>query len=93
MCDCIKKISEAALRQVEAQLNKSNDEALLPLKETRQNDGILNPSGLKLKTNLIFQTDFKKKDGTRSKPRNSSMPLLFTYCPFCGIPYEGEACG
>ena len=102
MCNCIKEVSNKALEHAQTQLNKSNQERILPLQET-WNYGIENVtfglnrtadgqevSGLRLKTNLIFQTDFVKKDGNRSKPKNNHMGLLFSYCPFCGEGYNLE---
>lgn len=103
MCDCIKQVSEAALKHAEKQLNQSNDEKLLPLKEQwshgienvgfgmAKNNGVYEPGQLRLKTNIVFQTDFKKKDGTRSKAHNNHMVLMFSYCPFCGESYDPPA--
>ena len=91
MCNCIKEVAKVALEHAAKQMNPSIDEKLLGPEENWnqgvQNVGFLIGGGLRLKTDIVFTTDFKKKDGSRSKPKKSHISLVFTYCPFCGKEY------
>ncbi len=99
MCNCIKEVSELTEQQLKESCEKEGH-TLLRINSGFHGDGLENTvftlskdnnvTGLRLKTNFIARYTFKKKDGSDSRPKALHVPLLFTFCPFCGERYEKE---
>ncbi len=99
-CNCIKDVSERILEHATKQALEKNETIILPIRDwddegmrnwafsMGNRDGVTTISSKKLKTDFVYRSTFKKKDGTDSKPRPYHISLMFTYCPFCGKPYE-----
>jgi hypothetical protein len=96
MCDCIKTTSEAVLNHITDSCAKKG-ETVLPIK-TYDGDGLQNTvftmggngaiNDYVLKTDFVYKTTFIKKDKTVSNPKANHIQLIFSYCPFCGEPYN-----
>ena len=100
MCNCIRKVTEKVIDSV-TKSRAAKGETILPLtyyKDGFQSGGYgivsdihgLKIPGARLMGDFVFQSTFRKKDGTTSKPKKNKIIVLFTHCPFCGIPYDGE---
>ena len=98
MCDCIKTTTEVITKSMHDKCVEKN-ETMLEIKnwdgEGLQgttfafgNNGL---SGEFLKTDFIFKSTFKKKNGTDSKPKNNHVSIIYTYCPFCGVKYRKDS--
>ena len=85
-CNCIKTVPE---KVVDYKTKKQNYPRGFKIVETSWEHSSIYPKA-RLYVNFIIQSTFTKVDGTESKPRNDTIAIFFTYCPFCGEKYEKE---
>ena len=76
MCDCIEKFN----KQLNETLNCDGKVSVSYLID-KHDDMIAFPDGMR----FVFRR--KKKNG-EFESRQRSVPLVPTYCPFCGKPYK-----
>lgn len=90
-CNCIKEVGGAILESMTKQLKEG--ERLCDIKYDEGLQGVafnLMKGTSALKTDYVFRTITKKKDGTDGKPKASHTSIMFTFCPFCGVKYVEE---
>lgn len=85
-CNCIKEVKE---KVIDYMTNKKTNPKGFKIIETRWEHSTIYPKQ-RLYVNHIIQSTFTKVDGTESKPRNDTVAIHFTYCPFCGNKYDKE---
>lgn len=82
-CKCMKEVAEKIKEHVSQTRENQNGFAICG---SRWENESLFPIN-RLYANFLIESTFVKKDGTISKPKNSHVSAIFSYCPFCGKPY------
>jgi hypothetical protein len=84
-CDCLKKVSELAVKHITEKSTLKN----FKVESSRWEHKSWYPSN-RIYTRIEFISTFTKKDGSESKPKKDFISIFFTYCPFCGVKIEEE---
>jgi len=89
MCNCIKKTEARLLEHLREKypdriINMDHDDGL-------QNQAFTFGEGSgenKIYIDFFSHYTFKKKDGSQSVSKKDTVRMFFTFCPFCGEPYN-----
>ena len=80
-CDCIKYLGNAIQDRANKDPERPNGFKII---ESGFDQVTIFPD-TRTYSSYIIKSTFKKKDGTESRPKSSSVMVVHTYCPFCGI--------
>ena len=83
-CSCLKDVQEKIIEHILESKNNPNGLKIIASDWEKKS---WFPK-VRLYANFIFKYSFTLKDGKTSQPKNSSMEIFFSYCPFCGKKYE-----
>ena len=86
-CDCFSKVAENIKAKVTSDESKKQ-KGYNMLKGNWEHRSIY--PKVRLYSDFIIESTFEKKDGTTSKPKKENVSIFYSYCPFCGKPYENE---
>ncbi len=90
ICTCIADVTKKVTDHVKKELDKNNEAVSLV------NDGELghaalifsSPMAIKLHSIHELRYTFQKRDGSRSTEKVKKTNVMFSFCPFCGVPYD-----
>lgn len=89
-CTCVADVTKKVTDHVKKELERNN--AKIELKD----DGELghaalifsSPMAIKLHSVHELRYTFQKRDGSRSTEKVKKTNVMFSFCPFCGAPYD-----